>query len=191
MSPITTRPATRQTWDDVQAALTGGGAGKACQCAWAVMRNAEYLATTPDERREFLHEQVVSDTPPGLVAYVEGKPAGWVRVGPRTAHPRIMHSRVAAPSREPMDDLSVWVVSCFSVRNEYRRKGVSAALLDAAVTYARDNGARVIEAYPVDNIATKSSANSLFVGALSTFLDAGFEIIAAPTDTRRVVALAL
>lgn len=191
MSLITTRPATSQTWGDVQAALTGGGVGKTCQCSWPVMRNAQYLATTPDERREFLRSQVASDTPPGLVAYVEGEPAGWVRVGPRTAHPRIVHSRVAAPSPEPMDDPTVWVVSCFSVRNEHRRKGVSAALLDAAVAYARDNGARVIEAYPVDNTAKKSSASSLFVGALSTFLDAGFDVIAAPTDTRRLVSLSL
>lgn len=136
MSLITTRPATSQTWDDVQAALTGGGVGKTCQCAWVVMRNAQYLEATPKQRREFLRSQVASETPPGLVAYVEGKPAGWVRVGPRPAHPRIVHSRVTAPSPEPMDDPTVWVVSCFSVRNEYRRKGVSAALPEAAVRIA-------------------------------------------------------
>lgn len=191
MSSITTLPATSRTWDDVQAALTGGGVGKTCQCAWAVMRNAQYHATTQEERREFLRSEVESDTPPGLVAYVEGEPAGWVRVGPRTAHPRIAHSRVAASSPESMDDPTVWVVSCFSVRNEYRRRGVSAALLEAAVAYARESGARVIEGYPVDNIAKKSSSTSLFVGALSTFLDAGFTVIAEPTDTRRLVSLTL
>lgn len=191
MSTITTRLATTQTWSDVQAALTGGGDGKTCQCTWPVMRSAQYRATSPAERREFLHSQVVSDTPPGLVAYVDGEPAGWVRVGPRTAHQRIANSRVAAPSPEPMDDPTVWVVSCFSVRNEHRRKGVSAALLDAAVAYARAEGARVLEAYPVDNTATKPSANSLFVGALSTFADAGFDVVAAPTETRRLVSLTL
>lgn len=101
----------------------------------------------------------------------------------------------AQPRRHPVSRAdgrpTVWVVSCFSVRNEHRRKGVSAALLEAAVAYARDNGARVIEAYPVDNTTTKSSSNSLFVGALSTFLDAGFDIIAAPTATRRLVSLSL
>lgn len=191
MSSITTLPATSRTWDDVQAALTGGGDGKACQCAWAVMRGPQFLATTPDERREFLRGQVASDTPPGLVAYVDGDPAGWVRVGPRTAHPRIRHSRVAAPSAEPMDDPAVWAVSCFSVRTEHRRQGVSAALLDAAVVYARANGARIIEGYPVDSSVKKPTANSLFVGSLSTFLNAGFGIVAEPTPTRRLVSLVL
>lgn len=191
MSQITTQPATIETWSDVQAALTGGGDGKDCQCAWVVMRNAQYRDTPPAERRELLRHEVGSGPPPGLVGYVDGSPAGWVRVGPRTAHARIVHSRVAAPSPEPMDDPSVWVVSCFSVRKEHRRKGINTVLLDAAVAYARDSGARVVEAYPVDNTAKKSSSNSLFVGALTTFLDAGFDVIAEPTDTRRLVSLTL
>ena len=191
MSLITVRPASGETWNDVQAALTGGGDGKACQCQWVVMRNPQVATSPPVERREFLHREVASDTPPGLVAYVDGQPAGWVRVGPRTAHPRIVHSRVATPSPEPMDDPDVWVVSCFSARNEHRRKGVTAVLLDAAVAYARESGARVVEAYPVDNIDKKMSANSLFVGTLSTFLDAGFRIIAEPTPARRLVSLTL
>lgn len=188
---ITTRPASEHTWDDVQAALTGGGDGKTCQCAWAVFRNAEYHGMTTDQRRDFLHGQVLSGTPPGLVAYVDREAAGWVRVGPRTTHPRVVHSRVAASSAEPMDDPSVWVVSCFSVRTEHRRKGVTAALLEAAVAYARAHGARVIEGYPVDSTGKKSSANSLFVGTLNTFVAAGFEVVAAPTASRRLVSMTL
>ncbi|MEA5118908.1 MAG: hypothetical protein VB036_15020, partial [Propionicimonas sp.] len=69
---------------------------------------------------------------------------------------------------------------------------VNAVLLGAAVDYARRSGARVLEAYPIDLEARPTtSSNALYVGALSTFLKAGFEVVARPTAGRAVVALDL
>ncbi|WP_105567465.1 GNAT family N-acetyltransferase [Microbacterium halophytorum] len=191
MAEITMTPATAREWNDLQAALTGGGDGRTCQCAWVMMRSAEYRAASVDARREALRRETEAPLPPGILAYRDGEPAGWVRVGPRTAHLRFERTRVAAASPEPKDDPSVWVVSCFSIRSEHRRRGVSAALLDAAVAFAREHGARVIEGYPLDNTQQKPSSNALFVGALTTFLDAGFTELARPTETRRLVSLTL
>jgi ribosomal protein S18 acetylase RimI-like enzyme len=192
MVQITTRPATVAEWDDVQAALTGGGDGRSCQCLWPVLTNAEWNGTSVDERRELLRGELEAGPPPGLVAYVDGEAAGWIRIGPRTAQRRTLRSRVVKNgSVEPLDDDGVWAVTCFSVRREHRRQGLNAALLDAAVAYARESGARVVEGYPIATDMTKPSTNSLFVGALSTFLAAGFREIARPTGTRVVVALDL
>jgi len=191
MVDITTRPATMREWDDVQAALTGGGDGRSCQCAWPMLPNAEWRTTTVDDRAELLRRELNDGPPPGLVAYVDGAPAGWVRVGPFPAQRRIVRSKVAAASPEPRDDESVWAITCFSVRKEHRRSGLNAALLDAAVAYARERGARVVEAYPIDNTSSQPSSNALFVGALSTFLAAGFAVLGRPTPTRVTVALDL
>ncbi|WP_309067339.1 GNAT family N-acetyltransferase [Microbacterium sp.] len=192
MVEITTRPATLSEWDAVQAALTGGGDGRSCQCVWPLLANREWDATTVEERQEMLHEEIQAGPPPGLVAYADGEAAGWIRIGPRPGQQRIVRSRVVKNgSSEPLDDASVWAVTCFSVRKEPRRQGINVALLDAAVAYARESGARVIEGYPIATDTTTASANSLFVGALSTYLNAGFREIARPTDKRVVVALEL
>lgn len=192
MSEITTAPATAALWDDVQRTLTGGGDGKSCQCMWPLLPNAQWNGTSAEERQAMLHDEIDKGPPPGLVAYVDDEAAGWVRVGPRVSQGRLGRSRIVTQgSDEPLDDEAVWAVSCFSIRKEHRRQGLTAALLDAAIAHARDNGARVLEAYPIDRERTKATANMLFVGSLTTFVDAGFGIVARPTASRVVVSLDL
>lgn len=192
MVEITTRLATIAEWDDVQAALTGGGDGRSCQCMWPVVPNKDWNTLGIDQRQELLRDEIQSGPPPGLVAYVDGEAAGWIRIGPRHVLRRTINSRIVKTgSPEPLDDDSVWAVTCFSIRKEHRRKGVSTALLDAAIAYARESGARVIEGYPIATDKTKPSTNALYVGALSTYLKAGFREVSRPTGTRAVVALSL
>ncbi|MGW9113959.1 GNAT family N-acetyltransferase [Microbacterium sp. NPDC055683] len=192
MAEITMTPATTAQWNDVQSALTGGGDGRSCQCMWPVLSNADWRTTTVDERERMLRDEIVAGPPPGLVAYVDGTPAGWVRVGPRPTQQRLGRSRIVKTgTTEPLDDDSVWAVSCFSVRREHRRQGLVGELLQGAIRYARERGARVLEAYPIDVAAGKTSSNALFVGSLSTFEEAGFDLVAHPTTTRVVVSLTL
>jgi hypothetical protein len=49
----------------------------------------------------------------------------------------------------------------------------------------------VVEGYPVDTSAKKSSSNELYHGALSTFVDAGFTEVARPAPARPIVSLTL
>jgi len=192
MPAITTEPATADRWDDVQHALSGGGDGRSCQCAWFTLTNAEFDGTTVDERRELLHHEVDAAPPPGLIAYVDGEAAGWVRVGPRTAQRRIARTRmIVTGTPEPLDDESVWAITCFVVRKEHRGLGLNAELLRSAIDLARESGARVIEAYPIDTSNGTVPSNDLYHGALSTFLAAGFTETAAPKPGRAIVALEL
>ncbi|MBX3093600.1 MAG: GNAT family N-acetyltransferase [Cryobacterium sp.] len=192
MQNVTTEVATPDRWDDAQHALTGGGDGKSCQCGWWTLTNAEWSATSVDDRRDRLQGEIDSGPPPGIIAYVDGEAAGWVRVGPRTAQARISRTRnIATATVEPFDDPHVWAVSCFVVRREHRGIGVTSALLDAAVAYARSSGARLVEAYPIDTAGTKHSTNELFLGTLTTFLAAGFTEVALRKPGRPLVALEL
>lgn len=118
-----------------------------------------------------LHDEIDAGPPPGLIAYVDGVAAGWIRVGPRTTQTRILRTRsIAAATSEPLDDASVWAVTCFVVRREFRGQGLTAQLLTAAIDYARHAGARTVEAYPVDTSDGNHRSNELFHGTLSTFL---------------------
>lgn len=192
MATITTEMATTARWDDVQHALTGGGDGASCQCLWPVLTNKDWQQTTTPERTEMFREEIDAGPPPGIIAYVDGEAAGWIRIGPRTRQARIPRTRmIAAASTEPFDDESVWAVTCFVVRREHRGTGLNAELLQAAVDYARTSGARLIEGYPVDTRGEKQRSNDLFHGTLGTFLAAGFEERVPLKPGRALVALDL
>lgn len=191
MAEITIVPATRDRFADVEHALTGGGDGASCWCQWWMLSAAQFDATTRDERHDMLRTQTAEPLPPGLIGYVDGAPAGWVKVAPRTAQPRLARTRAFQASPHPFDDEGVWAVSCFVVRREHRGQGLGTALLRAAVDHARDNGALTIEAYPIDTAVQKTTTNDLYHGALSTFLAAGFSETARPKPDRPIVSLSL
>ena len=193
MADIQILPATPDRFDDVGHSFDGGGDGRSCQCQWWTLTNKQWQETSRDDREALLRTEIDEGPPPGLIAYVGGEAVGWVRVGPRTAQIRLGRTRnYTAVSEEPWDDASVWAVSCFVVRKEHRGEGLNAQLLDAAVDYAREAGARLLEAYPIDPSAgSKKSANDLFHGVLSTFENAGFHEVGRARPDRPVVALDL
>ncbi|MCT9821193.1 GNAT family N-acetyltransferase [Microbacterium sp. W1N] len=191
MAEIEIRPASADRFDDAAHALTGGGDGATCWCQWWMLPHKDFAAATDDDKRARLRGDLAAEPASALIAYVDGEPAGWVKVAPRPAQPRLERTRSVHASPEPLDDASVWAVSCFVVRKEHRRQGLGGALLDAAVAHARDHGARIIEGYPVDTAAKRATSNELFHGALTTFLGAGFREVARPTPTRPIVSLAV
>ncbi len=179
-------------WDDVRTVFGTRGDPAGCWCQWFKMRHVDFKAATPQECRSLLQEQIrESDPAPGLIAYVDGEPAGWCAVEPRHRYPRLRTTKVVKEgSPEDQDDPSVWAVTCFVVRVEFRKRGISRTLLDAAVKHARGHGARVIEGYPVDVAAKKKvSSADLYYGTLSTFEAAGFSVVSRPTSGRAVVQL--
>ncbi len=181
-------PASEVAWDDVVQAFTGGGDGGSCWCQWFALSRAEIDGSTRDERRERLHAQVVALRPaPGLVAFVDDRASGWVRIGPRTTQGRLVNTRAARAGATPLDDEHVWAVSCLVVRREFRRQGVARGLVHAAVRFAEEHGARLVEAYPIDTAVRSSSTNELFVGSLRLFEGAGFSVTARSTPARAVV----
>ena len=182
-------PASQVEWDDVVHALTGGGDGASCSCQWFPMSRPEFDAASREERRERLRAEIAQTSPaPGLVAFVDGQAAGWVRIGPRTSQGRLVNTRMVKAAAEPADDPAVWAVSCLVVRREFRGQGLAGDLVGAAVAFAQSHGARLVEAYPIDTDRRASSSNELFVGSVRLFERAGFRLTARPTPARAVMA---
>lgn len=67
------------------------------------------------------------------------------------------------------------MINCFYIAKEARKSGVAKALLAAAVDFARQQGARSLDAYPL--LDDSQGAASLYVGKISMFEGAGFEEI--------------
>lgn len=192
MPRITTALASSDIWDDIQHTLSGGGDGRSCQCVWPVLTNKEWEATDLDERITLFQNEIAFGRPPGLVGYIDGEAAGWMRIGPRPAQHRLARTRnIVTTTREPLDDDTVWAVTCFVVRKEHRGQGLNAALLDKGIDFAKASGARVVEGYPIDTSVIDPHVNDLFHGALSTFLAAGFVKVPSTKPDRPLVSLSL
>lgn len=174
-------PASPALWPALAELFSAGGDPKWCWCQFWRKPGSNWTNTTPDENRADL-ERLVAETgtqpAPGLVALEEGRAVGWVGLGPREAFGRLARSRTLPQ----LPGEAVWSINCFVVARAARRRGVAAALLDAAVAYARDHGAVVIEGYPVDTEARIPSA-SVYTGTARMFERAGFTL-AAPTSSK-------
>ena len=182
-------PLTPERTPDLATLFDQGGDPKWCWCAWFRVRGRDWSNATAVENRKVLEtaakEQVNA---PGLVAYEDDTVVGWVSLGPREDYERLAFSTALAP----LDDKAVWSIVCFVVGRKSRGQGLAAALLEAAIDYARDLGATTLEAYPVDiaNGARIPSANA-FHGTLSMFERAGFKVVArrkgSPNATSRPI----
>ncbi len=141
---------------------------------------AAYRARAPRENKADFHDVVRRGPPPGLLAFAGDLPVGWCAVTPRDAVPAL--DRVWRLRR--VDDLPVWCVSCLYVRKGYRRRGITAALVEAAVAEARRAGAPALEAYPLDADKTPSASGT---GFASTFARAGFKTVARRAPPRPIM----
>jgi GNAT superfamily N-acetyltransferase len=183
-------PANEATWEDLQAIFGTRGAPSRDWCQRYKMRPKEAWASVgANGLASRLKEQTAcgqpeSTTTTGLVAYVDGEPAGWCAVDPRPANPRLLsHCPVPWVDRtEDKTDEGVWAVTCFVTRAGFRRRGISKALARAAVAFARQRGARALEGYP-------HLSEFGHVGTPSIFAAAGFVEVSKPTPRRIVMRI--
>jgi GNAT superfamily N-acetyltransferase len=192
---ISVVPANEASWEDLQTIFGARGQASRCQCQRYKLRPRESFRSFPaEERAHRLLQQTDCGHPDaaataGLVAYLDGEPAGWCAVEPRTAYEGLVrNNRVPWLDRdEDKTDDSVWAVTCLFTRAGFRKRGVSRALARAAVDFARERGARAIEGYPM---TTKDVIiEELHVGTEGVFANAGFSEVSRPTPRRVVMRI--
>jgi GNAT superfamily N-acetyltransferase len=192
-SDISVVPANEASWEDLQTVFGTRGQACRCQCQRYKLRPRESFRSFPaEERAHRLLQQTdcghpESGTTSGLVAYLDDEPVGWCAVEPRTAYEGLVrNNRVPWEGRtEDKTDGSVWAVTCVFTRAGFRKRGISRALVRAAVDFARERGARAIEGYPM---TTKNAIlEELHVGTEGAFANAGFKEVSRPTLRRAVM----
>lgn len=195
---ITVVPANEASWEDLQAVFGTRGSAAICQCQRYKLRPKESFASVATEERAFRLRQQTncghpeSGTTSGLVAYLDGQPVGWCAVEPRTAYRGLLRVyRVPWMGRtEVRSDDSVWAVTCVFIRAGFRRRGISYALVQAAVDFARLRGARALEGYPmITQAGQEITWDELHVGSRSIFAAAGFAEVSHPTPRRVVMRI--
>ena len=172
------RPATKARFDDVATML--GPKNPDSSVCWCLSHrldsktNRELVGRARGAYVKMLCGRKVA---PGVLAYADAEVAGWAAVAPRSELPFARSAKIPH-----VDDLPVWSVWCIRVRPGYRGRGISHALLDGAVAYARSRGAPAIEGYPVDNQGKKVDLTMAYVGTRKLFEDAGFTKAADTTS---------
>lgn len=179
------RPLTPETWSDLEALfdLPGGSIVRGCWCMYYRRTGKVSVSAKagPDNKRA-LCELVEAGTVPGLVGYLDGTPVGWISLGPRGEYPKLARSRIM----KPVDDAEVWSVVCTYVARTHRGHGLQHRLLAAALDHARDQGVRLLEAYPVDK-PDRSHDDFMFFGSRSLYERAGFREVVRRSPSRVVM----
>jgi GNAT superfamily N-acetyltransferase len=179
---VEVHPLTAERWPDLERLFARCGWCSGCWCmSWRVPRS-QFTRQGGQGNKQALKNIVDSGDVPGLLAYIAGDPAGWCSVGPREVYTVLGRS----PVLKPIDDAPVWSIVCFAIASPFRRQGLTAVLLRAAIAYAKAHGARIVEGYPVDRPAGLPPLLTP-TGAASTFRAAGFREVLRRTPDRPIM----
>ena len=174
---VETYPLTPDRWRDFAQLMSLRFDTRYCWCMWPRTAESYKTRTAAANRRSIKKVVDSAAVPPGVLAYLDGEPAGWCAVAPREEYKKLDRSRATSA----VDVQPVWSVVCFSVRRDRRRAGLSRTLLSAAVDLAIQHGATIVEGYPVEG------TRNLFRGVTSVFKDAGFKEVARRLPNRPIM----
>ncbi|UCD39278.1 MAG: GNAT family N-acetyltransferase [Fidelibacterota bacterium] len=152
---------------------------------WWRLKRSEFEQQKGESNRRAFKAIVNSGVVPGILAYHDDQPIGWCAVQPREAYPALERSRIL----KPVDDQPVWSITCFFVARPYRRMGVTSRLIRAAVAFAREQGATIIEGYPKEQKKDKEADVFAWTGYVSAFKQVGFMEVARRSETRPVMRM--
>lgn len=180
---ITFAPLGPDRWDDMVRLFGERGAYSGCWCMfWRTSRN-EFARRGNSGNRADFQAWVQSGKPSGVLAYVDGVPAGWISVAPRETYASLERSR----KLRRVDAKPVWSIVCFFVDRAFRGLGLMPALIEAAAEHAAAQGAELLEAYPTDPAFKVRTPAEAYMGVLPVFIQAGFEEVSRPSPGRVVV----
>jgi predicted GNAT family acetyltransferase len=142
------------------------------------------------DRKVAFRDIVQRGPPPGLLSLEGDKAIGWCAVGPRSSVAAFQNARTSKPLEADPDQENVFAVTCFYIRAGHRGRGLMRGLAQAAVDYAKRQGADALDVCPIDS-DRKLLWGEGFVGLAPVFRDLGFKEIARRTPTRPLMRLAL
>lgn len=165
-------------WADLERLFEGKGGPHNCWCmVWRNMNEGADRANKVDKKAS-LKNYVERQSPVGLLCYDKSEAIAWCSVAPRESYRELS-------GEGSLRD--VWSLVCFYVKKEYRQKGITEELIRQAGNYARDNGAKYLEAYPVD----PDSPSYRFMGFKPVFEKLNFDFRHKAGQRRYVMVLEL
>lgn len=184
-SNLVVKPLTAGRWRDFETLFGPRGACGGCWCMWWRETHADFERRKGEGNRRAMRRIVSSGEVPGIIGYLGGEPVAWCSVAPRERFPRLERSRIL----KRIDEEPVWSVVCFYITKSYRKLGLSLMMLEEAVRYAANKGARIVEGYPVEPKKGSTADVFAYTGLARVFRSAGFSEVARRSETRPVMRL--
>jgi hypothetical protein len=177
-------PLKKECWDDFERLFGPRGACAGCWCVYWKLPRKDFTAGQGEKNRNTQKEIVNKGVVPGLIAYVDGVPAGWIAVEPRENYPTLNNSHILISP----DEIPVWSITCFFVDKKFRNQGLTIELLKGAISHVRKNGGGMVEGYPIDpKEGKRTSPLFVYTGLVSAFRKAGFVEVCRRSETRPIM----
>lgn len=168
------RPIDTESWSDFEMLMESKGSPHNCWCTAWIDIEKKNKKPEKSEKKASIKKRIKNGTPIGLLAYSNNEPIGWCAVAPREAYKPL-------GGDETKDQ--VWSVVCFFIKRDFRGQSLTNLLLEEAIEYAKNHGAKYIEGYPV----APDSPSYRFMGFKSTFKKANFKFIKNAGSRRNVM----
>ena len=168
-------PLTPDLWPDFEDLFGKQGACYGCWCTHFRLAPAARRDNDRERNKEQIRARIAAGPPPGLLAFADDEAVGWMQIGPRHDVPEFNNAGRGSAPLDPADasDPGVWAISCFFLRSRVRGTGLTHRLVEEGIAFARQGGARFVEACPMTQSRSTRSIG-LFVGSTRVFEKAGF-----------------
>jgi GNAT superfamily N-acetyltransferase len=184
LNQLTFEPLTKKNWNNFVQLFGDNGACGNCWCMYYRLRKSDFLeGKVADGNKDAMKEIVWDDKPAGLLGLYEGQAIAWCAFAPREDFIKLEKSRV----HKRIDNEAVWSIPCFFINKNFRKHGISVELLKGVIRYARENGIKIIEAYPTIPTTDKLPDSFVWIGLYKSFERAGFEIVDQTSKNRPMV----
>ncbi len=184
LEALTFEPLNKGNWFKFTELFGKNGACGSCWCMYYRLSVTDFKEGKPDDGNKLAMKELVnSGKPAGILCFYEGMPVGWCAFAPREDFIKLKKSRV----HKPIDDQYVWSIPCTFIAKQFRKQGVSVALLKGVVNYARQVGIKVVEAYPTIPTQDVLPDSFAWIGLYKSFERAGFEIVDTTSKYRPMV----
>ena len=181
------QPLTTDRLTDFETLFGPRGACGGCWCMLWRLSRRQFESQKGEQNRLAMRDLVNSGVVTGMLAYSGDKPVGWCAVAPRDQYPTLERSRIM----KRIDEKPCWSVACLFVHKIYRKQSIATQLLNAAVHYAKSEGATIVEGYPVEPKDKDIPPAFAWTGIPKAFLRAGFHECARRSPTRPIMRILL
>lgn len=178
-----THPLTKERWHDIETLFGARGACGGCWCMLWRLPRAQFERQKGEANKQALRELIQCGQVPGILGYDRDQPIAWCAIAPRISYPALERSRIL----KRVDEQPVWSITCLFVARSFRRRGVSVAMLQAAVAHAAQGGAQIVEGYPVEPKTTSTPDVFAWTGTVSAFRRVGFQEVLRRSETRPIM----
>ncbi|SMO71649.1 GNAT family N-acetyltransferase [Solitalea koreensis] len=181
--PLTFEPLSPSNWHQFERLFGEKGACGGCWCMSFRLKRADFEEGKGQSNKDAMKELVFDNRMTGLLAFYEGEAIAWLSMSPREEFVKLENSRI----HKRIDNTAVWSIPCFFIAKPFRRNGVSMELLKAAIQFAKEKNIKVLEAYPTIPYNPKMPDTFAWIGFLSSFEKAEFQIVDQKSKNRPMV----